>query len=83
MQLLPNFVTSANGFGFRSDTGEIFQLNPLAVEIIGSLRNREDPDAIARRISDHYGVSVQRTRGDLSAFISQLSLLNLLENYES
>jgi len=75
---LRDLVVSPNGFGFRSDTGEIFQLNSSAMEVLSRLRNGEDQDSIARSLAEEHGLPVHRTRRDISTFINHLSTLNLI-----
>lgn len=81
-QPFSGLMVSENGFGFRSDTGEIFQMNPPGAAVLEGLRAGEDTDTIARRLADRHGISIQRSRGDVTAFVHQLAALNLLDNYE-
>lgn len=79
--LIDSLVVSPNGFGFRSDTGEIFQVNPSACEVIAWMRSGDDPDGMARRLAERHGVQIQRARNDLAAFLDHLENLQLLQRH--
>ncbi len=73
-------VVNSNGFGFRSDTGEIFRLNTTARQVLGWLRECKDESAIVTRLAEHYDVPAPRVRSDVSAFLEHLQTLHLLQS---
>ncbi len=82
-RLISDLVVSANGFGFRSKTGEVYQLNATARQILTWLEEGESETRIAQRLAEHYQISLQRMRQDLSAFFESLQNLQLLQHDET
>jgi len=81
-QPILELVVSSNGFGFRSDTGEIFRLNTTARKVLHWLRDSQDDAAIVRRLAEEYQIPAPRARRDLSVFIEHLHTLHLLETHD-
>ncbi len=80
-QPILELVVNDNGFGFRSDTGEIFRLNTTARQIIGWLRDCQDEESIVHHLAEEYGVPAPRARSDISTFLEHLQTLHLLETH--
>ncbi len=79
VQPILELIVHQNGFGFRSDTGEIFRLNTSARQVLGWLRECDDEEGVVQRLADHYQVPAPRARSDVSAFLEHLQTLHLLE----
>jgi hypothetical protein len=82
-QPILELVVNSNGFGFRSDTGEIFRLNTTARQVLSWLRDSQEESDIVRRLAETYDVPAPRVRSDLSTFIEHLQTLHLLETHEA
>jgi hypothetical protein len=78
-RLTPDLVVSPNGFGFRSNTGEVYRLNATARQILGWMEEGEDETRIAQRLADQHQIPLQRVRHDLAAFFENLRSLQLLQ----
>jgi hypothetical protein len=78
--LISDFVVSGNGFGFRSDTGHVYQLNSTAREIIGWLREGRDETQILQQLSQQHDVPLHRVRQDVAGFFEHLETLHLLDS---
>jgi hypothetical protein len=83
VQPILELVVNKNGFGFRSDTGEIFRLNVTACQVLGWMRDCADEDAIVHRLAATYDVPAPRARSDVSTFLEHLQTLHLLEPHEA
>jgi len=81
-QPILELVVNSNGFGFRSDTGEIFRLNTTARQVLGWLRDCKDESDIVRNLAETYDVPAPRARSDLSTFLEHLQTLHLLKTHE-
>lgn len=82
MNLANTLVVSPNGFGFRSDTGEVFRLNATAREVLAWLEEGESESAIAQRLAQRHDLPLLRIRTDLSSFLEHLENLNILHRHE-
>ena len=78
----PDFVLSPNGFGFRSDTGEVFRLNPTAVGALRWIEKGEDMGRVAQRLAHDHSIPLQRAKQDLFAFIEHMENLQLIKKDE-
>lgn len=80
--LTPDLVVSPNGFGFRADTGEVFQVNPTAREILAWMEAGDDETRIAQRLAERHDIPIPRVRNDLATFFESLENLQLLTTHE-
>lgn len=83
MNLAHTLVVSPNGFGFRSDTGEVFRLNATAREVLTWLEEGESEAAVAHRLAQQYDLPLSRTRSDVGTFLEHLENLNILQRHEN
>ncbi|MEO6848927.1 MAG: PqqD family protein [Chthoniobacterales bacterium] len=81
-QLISNFAVSPNGLGFRSDTGEVYRLNPSACEILRLISDGKDDVYISQYLSEKYAQLLPRMRNDLSSFFEHLENLRLITPHE-
>jgi hypothetical protein len=79
MVIKKNIATSESGFIFNPSTGDSFSANPLANEIIQSLKEGQSIQKIKASITDRYDVDVFQLEKDLDNFVLQLREANLLE----
>jgi hypothetical protein len=79
MVIKKNIATSESGFIFNPSTGDSFSANPLANEIIQSLKEGQSIQKIKSSIIDRYDVDVFQLEKDLDNFVLQLREANLLE----
>jgi hypothetical protein len=79
MVIKKNIATSESGFIFNPSTGDSFSANPLANEIIQSLKEGQSIQKIKSSITDRYDVDVFQLEKDLDNFVLQLREANLLE----
>lgn len=82
-RVISEIVVSPNGLAFRSDTGEVYRLNPSACEVIGWMREGHDETAVAQLLATRYQRPLQTIRGDLRAFCESLENLQLVERDEN
>jgi hypothetical protein len=80
MVIKKNIATSESGFIFNPSTGDSFSANPMANEIIQSLKEGQSIQKIKSSIIDRYDVDVFQLEKDLDNFVLQLSEANLLEH---
>jgi hypothetical protein len=80
MVIKKNIATSESGFIFNPSTGDSFSANPLANEIIQSLKEGQSIQKIKASITDRYDVDVFQLEKDLDNFVLQLREANLLEH---
>lgn len=78
MNLRKNIAVSETGFLFNPSTGDSFAANPLAAEIIDSLRQGLEPVEIKKRLLEKYDVDPLRLDRDWDDFFKQLRNANLL-----
>ncbi|CAN5731832.1 hypothetical protein BH09VER1_BH09VER1_39440 [soil metagenome] len=83
MNISNSLVVSPNGFGFRSDTGEVFRLNATACDVLAWLEEGEDEPSIAQRLVQRHDLPLLRIRADLSSFLEHLENLNILHRHEN
>ncbi len=83
MNLTNTLTVSPNGFGFRSDTGEVFRLNSTAQAILGWLEEGESEATISQRLAQQYDIPLTRVRTDVSTFLEHLENLNILHRHEN
>lgn len=83
MSLTNTLVVSPNGFGFRSDTGEVYRLNATAREVLGWLEEGDSETSIAQRLAQRHDLPLLRIRTDLSSFLEYLENLNILHRHEN
>ena len=79
MVIKKNIATSESGFIFNPSTGDSFSANPMANEIIQSLKEGQSIQKIKSSIIDRYDVDVFQLEKDLDNFVLQLREANLLE----
>jgi len=79
MVIKKNIATSESGFIFNPSTGDSFSANPMANEIIQSLKEGQSIQKIKSSITDRYEVDVFQLEKDLDNFVLQLREANLLE----
>ncbi|MCF8341020.1 MAG: PqqD family protein [Chitinophagaceae bacterium] len=79
MVIKKNIATSESGFIFNPSTGDSFSANPLANEIIQSLKEGQSIQKIKASITDRYDVDIFQLEKDLDNFVLQLREANLLE----
>jgi hypothetical protein len=79
MVIKKNIATSESGFIFNPSTGDSFSANPIANEIIQSLKEGQSIQKIKSSISDRYEVDIFQLEKDLDNFVLQLREANLLE----
>jgi len=79
MVIKKNIATSESGFIFNPSTGDSFSANPMANEIIQSLKEGQSIQKIKASITDRYDVDVFQLEKDLDNFVLQLREANLLE----
>ncbi len=80
MLIKKNIATSDSGFIFNPSTGDSFTANPIAAEIIQSLKHGESLSVIKKNILDKYEVEAGQLERDMDDFMSQLKDGNLLES---
>jgi hypothetical protein len=76
-------VVSANGFGFRKNTGEVYRLNGTARQILTWLEEGEDETRMVQHLAERHQIPLQRSRQDLAAFFESLRNLQLLQSDEN
>jgi hypothetical protein len=79
MVIKKNIATSESGFIFNPSTGDSFSANPIANEIIQSLKEGQSIQKIKSSIADRYEVDIFQLEKDLDNFVLQLREANLLE----
>lgn len=82
-RVISEIVVSPNGLAFRSDTGEVYRLNPSACEVVAWMREGHDETGIARLLASRYERPLQGIRNDLRAFYESLENLQLVERDEN
>ncbi len=81
-RLIPGLVVSPNGFGFRTNTGEVYRLNAAARQILAWLEEGDDEGRIAQKLAGEHQLELPRVRRDVSAFLESLRHLQLLRRDE-
>ncbi|MGF2410782.1 HPr-rel-A system PqqD family peptide chaperone [Ferruginibacter sp.] len=80
MYLKKNIATSESGFIFNPSSGDSYNVNPVAAEILQQLKQGTALAAIKENILKDYEVEPMRLEQDLEDFMNQLKEANLLEN---
>jgi len=63
----------------RTDTEEVFHLDPMAAEMWGALGTLGSPEAVARHLTGSYDVSADVLSADVAAMATRLTEATLLE----
>jgi hypothetical protein len=79
MHLKKNIATSESGFIFNPSTGDSYSANPIAVEILGLLKEGIAASNIKAQILDRYDVTNAQLEKDWDDFANQLKYANVLE----
>jgi hypothetical protein len=82
MKLRKNVAVSEAGLLFNPVTGESFSLNPIAVEILGLIREDKSPEEIFEVVLGKYTTDQVTFEKDYHDFIGLLEHHNLLESHE-
>jgi hypothetical protein len=82
MKLRKNVAVSEAGLLFNPVTGESFSLNPIAVEILGLIREDKSPEQIGEVVLGKYTTDKATFEKDYHDFIGLLEHHNLLESHE-
>ena len=80
MNLKKNIATSENGFIFNPATGDSYSSNPIAAEILNSMKDGKHCIEIKQAILDKYDVEPNQLERDWDDWMAQLKDANLLEN---
>ncbi len=78
MQELLKLVIDENDIAFHPSTGNSYQLNEIAKEIINFLKEGKDKDTIIEEIAREYKKDKKEVYIDVSDFLNKLKIYGLL-----
>ena len=78
IKIKSNIATSENGFIFNPTTGDSFNSNPIAAEIITHLKIGETAQEIKSMLLNKYEVESKQLERDWEDYMLQLKEANLL-----
>ncbi len=78
MQELLKLVIDENDIAFHPSTGNSYQLNDIAKEIINFLKEGKDKDTIIEEIAKEYGKDRKEVYIDVSDFLNKLKIYGLI-----
>ncbi|GAA4365039.1 hypothetical protein GCM10023185_35020 [Hymenobacter saemangeumensis] len=79
MKLKPTIAISAAGLLFNPATGDSFSANPVAIEILGLLREEQTPGAAKAALMARYEVEAHQLDKDWDDLVAQMREHNLLD----
>ncbi len=79
MKLKPNIATSENGFIFNPATGDSYNSNPIAAEILSHMKLAQSEQEIKKKILDKYEVEPAQLERDWEDYMQKLKEANLLD----
>ena len=77
MQVINQLVLDENNMAFHPMMGNSYQINSIAKEIIGLLKQEKNKDEILDILSREYEISKDELFIDLSDFITKLKIYGL------
>jgi len=77
--MLNNLFIDNNNMGVIQSTGETFQMNEIAKEIISYLKEGLDKDSIVRNIADKYNKKEEDVFIDVTDFFMKLKIYGLIK----
>lgn len=80
MKLKPTIALSAAGLLFNPATGDSFSANPVALEILGLLREDPAPAAAKAAVLARYEVEAHQLDKDWDDLVAQLRQHDLLDS---
>ena len=79
MKLKPTIAISAAGLLFNPATGDSFAANPVAIEILGLLKEEQTPAAAKAALLARYEVEAHQLDKDWDDLVAQMREHNLLD----
>jgi len=82
MKIKQNIAISESGFVFDSNSGDSFNMNPIAMEIIGMIKEGKPYRQIEKTVLEKYDVDSPTFEKAYYDFTAMLKHYNLVENEE-
>ena len=80
MKIKENIAISESGFVFDSNTGDSYNLNGIALEILHLLKDNKSEEDIQTYILNNYDIDQETVINSYYDFMTMLGQFNLLEN---
>ena len=78
MKVIEELVLDENNVAFHPMMGNSYQLNPIAKEIVSSIKEHKSKDEILQELSLKYDVAKEELFIDISDFFAKLKVYGLL-----
>ncbi|MBU2649952.1 MAG: PqqD family protein [Bacteroidetes bacterium] len=82
MKIKKNVAISDSGFIFNPETGESYTANPMAVEMLGMIKEGKEKNEILRSVKERYHVDNITLEKDYNDFMAMLQRFQLLVDHE-